>query len=138
MLTIFLGHTDLSTLFAYSVTNIYDPLNGPITFPLAAFPFSYSKSPRLSNWRITTLPGILGVCSPTTEKETRLTHSKLALGKWLQKEYESTQLHPAICVVVVGVPSARESAMQPALWHGHMGKDPFCAFLAKSKMSSRV
>lgn len=48
MLTIFLGHTDLSTLFAYSV-NIYDPLNGPITFPLAGCPFSYSKSSRLSN-----------------------------------------------------------------------------------------
>lgn len=78
MLTVFLGHTDLFPLFVYLVNNIYDPLNDPSTFPLEACPFLYSKSPHLSNQK-TTLPVMQGLCSPVTEKETKLTLSKPVL-----------------------------------------------------------
>lgn len=58
---------------------------------------------------------ILGLCLPIAEKETRLTPPKHAVGKWLQKENEYTQLHSLICIVVDELPSARELVTLP-LW----------------------
>lgn len=133
MLTIFLGHSDFSTVFAYSVSNIYDSLNGPFPFPSTNCPFLYSKSPCLSNQEKTTLPVILGLCSPIAEKETRLTPPKHTLGKWLQKENEYTQLHSLICIVVDELPSPRKLVTQPLWGTDTLAKNP-CVYSLQKKV----